>query len=83
MNILTVSPPVELVSAVMMVTVALTYLTIISRAKILGVINMSLCIALSIELITDLPTTTTVNLVAIGFAGLGLFNGYYALFGKD
>jgi len=78
-----VEAPDQLVFGVMLVAVILTYLAVVSRAKLIGVIAMTFCIALAIELVVDHPLAPTVGLVSIGFTGLGLWNGYYAFFGKD
>lgn len=83
MNILAVPAPEQLVFGVMLTVVFLLYIMLTTPYKIIGIINMSLCIALAIEFASDRPDTPAVNLVWIAFAGLGLFCGYYSVFGKD
>lgn len=82
MNILTV-PSDQLVFGVMIMVVVLTYVTLVSKYKIIGVINLSFCIALAVEFAADRPGTPGVALVMIGFVALGLFNGFVAFFGTN
>ena len=83
MNLIVVSAPEQLVFGVMLMVVALTYIAIITPYKIIGIINLALCIGLAIEFSSDRPDTPAVGLIMIAFVALGLFNGYYSVFGRD
>lgn len=83
MNLLVVTAPEQLVFGVMLITVILTYITLVTPYKVLGIINLAFCIAVAIEFATDRPDTPGVGLIMLAFTALGLFNGYYSVFGRD
>lgn len=73
----------EVISALVFMCLGLTYLSLMSRAKIIGLVAMGFSIALVFIMIGTYELSPSIGLVATVFSALAVFNGYYALLGKD